>query len=113
MEKNENMESRAKEAIKNQQANQQSGPPDSKQQMQVTPEMIKNAQNIKCECGGMIFSEKLIFKSLSSILSPSGKQETIPMPVIVCEKCGKVPNVMDPQNVVPQSLKAEKKEADK
>lgn len=72
----------------------------------ITPEMIKNSQALRCDCGGMLFVEKLVFKRLSSILSPTGKDETIPMPVIVCENCGKVPTIFDPQNLMPKELKA-------
>jgi len=72
----------------------------------ITPEMIRNSKTIACECGGLIFEEKIIFKKLSAIISPSGKEETIPMPVMVCSKCGLVPHVFDPQNVIPAELKA-------
>ena len=93
-----NQEEKAKQVLEAQQ-----GAP---QQMQVTPEMIKNSQNLKCDdCGGMLFTEKLMFKTISPILSPSGRMETIPMPVIVCDKCGKVPSIFDPQNLVPKELK--------
>ena len=57
---------------------------------QITPEMLRNSKNIVCECGGLIFSEKLFFKRISAIISPSRKEEIAPMPIIVCEKCGKV-----------------------
>jgi len=73
---------------------------------QITPEMIKNSQSLKCDCGGTLFVEKLTFKKLSSILSPTGKDEIIPMPVIICETCGKVPSVFDPQGLIPKDLKA-------
>ena len=72
----------------------------------ITPEMIRNSKTIACECGGVLFEEKIIFKKLSAILSPSGKEETIPMPVMVCTKCGLIPAVFDPQNVIPKELKA-------
>lgn len=78
------------------------------QQPQVTLEMIKNSQYIECECGGKLFKEKLAFKKLSSILSPSGKEEFIPMPLMVCEKCGKVPSVFDPQGLAPEDFKIKK-----
>ena len=79
------------------------------QQMQgpaITSDMIKNSQTIKCECGGILFTEKLTFKKLSAILSPTGKEEVIPMPVIICDDCGKVPSAFDPQLLVPKELKA-------
>ena len=76
---------------------------------QITPSMLKNSQNIVCECGGLIFSEKLFFKKISAILSPSGKEEVAPIPIIVCENCGKVPTAFDQQNILPNEIKADGK----
>ena len=76
--------------------------------MQITPEMVKNAQPVKCTCGGMVFTEKVFFKKISAILSPSGKEEVIPMPTFFCENCGGVPDIFDPMNVLPPELKAKK-----
>ena len=73
--------------------------------MQVTPETIKNSKTLTCECGGVIFEEKLMFKVLSALLSPSGKEETVPIPVMVCNQCGLVPSVFDPQGVLPEEIK--------
>jgi len=75
---------------------------------QLTAEMIKNAANITCECGGMVFSEKLLFKKMSALISTSGREEIAPMPIMVCDKCGKVPQVFDPQNVLPSEIKTTK-----
>jgi len=73
---------------------------------QLTPAVIKNAQSIKCDCGGILFTEKITFKKISSLLSPTGKEEIIPIPVMVCDVCGKVPSIFDPQNLLPTTLKA-------
>jgi hypothetical protein len=32
-----------------------------------------------------------LFKKISSLLSPSGQTEYVPLETIVCAKCGKVP----------------------
>ena len=77
---------------------------------QITPEMLRQSKNIECDCGGMLFMEKLFFKKISAILSPSGKEEVAPMPVIVCEKCGLVPSVFDTQNILPKEVRAVKPE---
>ena len=76
---------------------------------QITPDMLRSSPNIVCECGGMIFAEKLFFKKISAILSPSGKEEVAPMPIIVCEKCGKVPSAFDTQNILPKEVRADGK----
>ena len=73
---------------------------------QITPDMLRNSKNVVCECGGMIFTEKLFFKTISAIISPSGKQEVAPMPIIVCENCGGVPSAFDQQNILPDEIKA-------
>ena len=76
---------------------------------QITPSMLRNSANIVCDCGGMIFTEKLFFKKISAIISPSAKEELAPMPIIVCDSCGKVPTMFDKQNVLPQEIKAVKR----
>jgi hypothetical protein len=76
------------------------------QRPQITPDMLRASQSVKCDCGGMIFSEKLFFKKISSLISPSGKEELAPMPVIVCESCGKVPSIFDSNNVLPEEIRA-------
>jgi hypothetical protein len=75
-------------------------------EMKVTADMIRNSKNLTCSCGGMLFEEKMFFKTLSPLISPSGKEELHMVPVIACTKCGKVPEVFDPQKVVPDELKA-------
>jgi hypothetical protein len=76
--------------------------------MQVTPDMIKSSKTVECDCGGMLFQEKVFFKMLSSLISPSGKAELVPMPVFVCTSCGKVPSIFDSQNILPEEVKAKK-----
>ncbi|HPI81905.1 MAG TPA: hypothetical protein PK122_01615 [Candidatus Paceibacterota bacterium] len=74
--------------------------------IKITPEIIKNSKTITCECGGVLFKEELFFKVLSPLISPSGQEQLLPMPVFVCTKCGKVPSVFDSQNVLPDEVKA-------
>jgi hypothetical protein len=74
-------------------------------QVRITPDIIRASRNVTCECGGMLFSEKIFFKVLSGLVSQSGKDEMLPMPVFVCEKCGKVPQIFDSQNVLPDAIK--------
>lgn len=77
---------------------------------QITPQMLKNSQNIVCDCGGMIFTEKLFFKKISALLSPSGREEIAPMPIMVCEDCHRVPTLFDIQNILPDEIKAKPKD---
>ena len=93
---------------RDQRAAQIAGAAQNRVQMKVTPEMIQNSKSITCECGGMLFQEKVFFKILSPLISPSGKEEVIPMPVFVCTSCGKVPKVFDSQNLLPEEIRAKK-----
>lgn len=76
--------------------------------IRIPTDMIKNSKNVVCECGGMIFKEQVLFKVISPLISPTGKEETVPMPVFVCTKCGKVPDIFDPYNVLPDEIKSKK-----
>ena len=76
--------------------------------MRVSMDMVKNAKLMRCDCGGGLFSEKMMFKKISAILSPTGKEEIYPMNVVVCEKCGKVPTEFNPHNIIPKEFLASK-----
>lgn len=53
-------------------------------------EGLKTSSQIKCQCGSMIFTQKMIFRKISSLVSPSGKAEEIPIGIHVCSECGSV-----------------------
>jgi hypothetical protein len=75
----------------------------------ITPEVIKNLPIIKCdECGSQLFTEKLTFRKMSALISPTGKEEMVPIPLFVCDKCGKISDVHDPYGLAPEELKARK-----
>ena len=60
--------------------------------MELDPKHVLTAPNIVCpNCGSKIFIEAAVLKRLSSVLSPTGKEEIIPIPVFACAKCGTVP----------------------
>jgi len=75
----------------------------------ISLDQVKMSESVKCDCGGVMFSEKMMFKRISSILSPTGKEELYPMNVIVCESCGKVPTEFNPYDLVPKEYLAKKK----
>jgi hypothetical protein len=50
--------------------------------------MILESPNLTCECGCKIFDQKMVIKRISALLSPSGKEEFLPIDVVVCSKCG-------------------------
>ena len=77
--------------------------------MRISIDQIKSSKQVTCDCGGVMFSEKLMFKRISAILSPSGKEEVYPMQVIVCDSCGKVPTEFNPHDLIPKEYLATKK----
>ena len=52
---------------------------------------VVSAPNIVCECGSKLFEHRVILKHISALVSPTGKDEIIDIPVFVCASCGKVP----------------------
>jgi len=77
--------------------------------MRISMDQIKISQQVACDCGGTMFNEKIMFKRISAILSPSGKEEIYPMQVIVCDSCGKVPSEFNPYDLIPKEYLATKK----
>ena len=75
----------------------------------VTPEMVKNAKTLTCECGGIVFENGLVIKRVSAILSPTSEEMDIPIQVFLCKKCGMVLPETDPDNVLPASIKSKPK----
>jgi hypothetical protein len=46
---------------------------------------------VGCSEGVQVYEQVFLFKRLSPIISPTGKEEMVPAEVIICKKCGKVP----------------------
>jgi hypothetical protein len=78
------------------------------QKIPLTPEIIRQSKNLTCDCGGILFKEGVVIKKISQFISPTGKEEVFPLEVLICEKCGKVPNEFNTHNIIPEELLAEK-----
>ena len=52
---------------------------------------VYNAPTVKCKCGSKIFHEAVVLKKVSGLATGTGKEELIPIPVYVCDKCGAIP----------------------
>jgi hypothetical protein len=64
--------------------------PDSQSQ----PELSINPRDLPwvgCEKGIQAFESAMVFKRLSPLLSPTGKEEMIPAEIVLCRTCGKAP----------------------
>ena len=57
----------------------------------MSPAALLDSPNVVCECGSKLFHEAIVLKKVSALISPTGKEELYPIPVYVCEKCGKIP----------------------
>lgn len=61
---------------------------------QTQPELNINPRDLPwagCEKGAQIYESAVVFKRLSPIISPTGKEEYLPAEVFICKGCGKVP----------------------
>ena len=65
------------------------------QQMRVT---LEDLTDLVCdECGDQYFRQVMMIKRLSPIVSPSGKEQFVPMPIFRCDGCGHVNDVFIPK----------------
>ena len=76
---------------------------------QPTAEMMKSFASLECECGGHLFHLGIVFKKISAIISPSGKEELYPMEVLICESCHKVPRTLPGSELLPEDVLAKTK----
>lgn len=53
---------------------------------------VLDSPNIVCECGCKTFAPAAILKKVSRIVTMTGRDEIVDIPVYVCTKCGKIPN---------------------
>lgn len=69
---------------------------------------LTQAPWVKCSEENLVFDKKLIFKRISPLLSPSGREEHVPLEVIICQKCGKVPRFFyEKAKDVPEDLRSD------
>ncbi len=63
-----------------------------------------------CDCGGMIFEEKVMFKRISGILTGQPEAQHVPVQVIVCTTCNKIPSFIHSKlPEIPAEIKAKGK----
>jgi len=60
------------------------------QQMQVKVNM-NDAEDLTCDkCQHKYFTQLMMFKTLSAVMSPNGEESLIPIQVFACNDCGHV-----------------------
>jgi hypothetical protein len=68
---------------------------------------LSNTPWVKCESGNLLWESSMLFKKLSPLMSPSGKEELLPAEIIICKKCGKVPKFFwEKAKEIPDDLKS-------
>jgi hypothetical protein len=52
---------------------------------------VIDSPNIVCECGCKTFAPAAILKKVSKIVTMTGRDQIVAIPVYVCTKCGNIP----------------------
>jgi hypothetical protein len=82
--------------------------PTSRPQIKITPDMMKSFKTLTCDCGGMIFHTGVVVKKISALISPTGEEESYPLEVLICDKCGKIPSELNASGMLPNEVIAKK-----
>lgn len=70
---------------------------------------IANAPWITCDCGSYLFNSLFMIKKISQFESPTMREEQVPIDVVTCVSCGKIPNFLSSKiKDIPQELLAVK-----
>tara|TARA_R110001592_G_C12900811_1_gene726604 strand:+ start:250 stop:495 length:246 start_codon:yes stop_codon:yes gene_type:complete len=52
---------------------------------------VSDLTDLVCDhCGAKVFREAKMFKRLSALVSPTGKDQIVPIPVFRCDECGHI-----------------------
>ena len=56
---------------------------------------IKQTDTLACElCNCKIWDTAQIVKRVSALVSPTGQETLVPLPVLVCKSCGNMPELL-------------------
>jgi len=55
---------------------------------------IMDSPWMKCECGGMTFTQLIMVKRISGLLNGTGKDQVLEIPMMECNTCKKIPSFM-------------------
>jgi len=61
-----------------------------KQDQNITINAADLIDIICAACDGKVFRQASMFKRLSALISPSGKEQIVPIPVFRCDDCGNI-----------------------
>lgn len=71
---------------------------------------VYKSPNVICSCGSKIFHEAVVLKKISALMSGTGREELVPIPVYVCDKCGKIPDEFTNKSAAKMILGEDKEE---
>jgi len=54
-------------------------------QLNIDPNTL---EDVVCDCGHGLFEQRVKLKKVSALQSPSGREQVISMPALVCADCG-------------------------
>ena len=79
--------------------------PGQQQQVRVS---LDDLTDLVCEeCGSQYFRQSVLIKRLSPLVSPSGKEQFVPMPIFRCDECGHVNDALMPKSPdIPEEVKS-------
>lgn len=55
-------------------------------------------------CNSHTFVNKILLKKFPALLSPTGQEELLPLDILMCDKCGEVPDLI--KKAIPGGLPA-------
>lgn len=68
---------------------------------------IMDAPWMECECGGITFTQLIMVKRISKLLSGAAQDSILEVPMMKCDSCGKIPEFMHkPWGDIPEEYKA-------
>jgi len=68
---------------------------------------IMDSPWMECECGGVTFTQLIMVKRISKLLSGEARDSILEVPMMKCDSCGKIPEfIHKPWADIPSELKA-------
>ena len=77
---------------------------------QITPELLKKGKIRRCPCGSLLFDTgTTAVIQISKLVAQTDNDIEVPIRLLICKSCGKVPSWSDTDNVLPNELKTKSK----
>ena len=60
---------------------------------------LSDTTEVRCQCGGITFSEGMLLRRVSPLLAGPGRPTIMPIPAVYCTQCGAPVKELLPQEV--------------